>query len=238
MVVLIVAAIGCYAMSLAPVTWVVISEIFPNRIRGAAVSVAVLALWTACTVLTFTFPLSQSLLGSARHVLALCGDLRRRLLLRLAAPAGDQGQNARTNRGRAIGLSGGDRIVKVRRHEHPVGAHSCRFLAGGRAAERRHARRGHSGDRWKDRLASIAQLPAANGCGRIRTYRSESRRPTRSNFGLFDAGGWDEVFPTVDPCRVPNSAWGDRTLTDHGELWYRPWQMLEAKVVPDEAASN
>ena len=39
--VLVLAAIGCYAMSLAPVTWVVISEIFPNRIRGAAMSVAV-----------------------------------------------------------------------------------------------------------------------------------------------------------------------------------------------------
>lgn len=64
MVILIVAAIGCYATSLAPVTWVVISEIFPNRIRGAAVSVAVLALWTACTILTFTFPFLNRYLGS------------------------------------------------------------------------------------------------------------------------------------------------------------------------------
>ncbi len=64
MVVLIVAAIGCYAMSLAPVTWVVISEIFPNRIRGAAVSIAVLALWTACTILTFTFPYLNLYLGA------------------------------------------------------------------------------------------------------------------------------------------------------------------------------
>jgi sugar porter (SP) family MFS transporter len=63
MVVLIVAAIGCYAMSLAPVTWVIISEIFPNRIRGAAVSIAVLALWTACTILTFTFPYLNRYLG-------------------------------------------------------------------------------------------------------------------------------------------------------------------------------
>jgi SP family arabinose:H+ symporter-like MFS transporter len=61
---LIVAAIACYAMSLAPVTWVVIAEIFPNRIRGAAMSVAVLALWSACTVLTFTFPLLNQRLGS------------------------------------------------------------------------------------------------------------------------------------------------------------------------------
>ena len=64
MVILIVAAIACYAMSLAPVTWVVISEIFPNRIRGAAMSVAVVALWTACTILTFTFPYLNYWLGS------------------------------------------------------------------------------------------------------------------------------------------------------------------------------
>ena len=44
MLLLVLAAIGCYAMSLAPVTWVVISEIFPNRIRGAAMAVAVTAL--------------------------------------------------------------------------------------------------------------------------------------------------------------------------------------------------
>ncbi len=53
---LTLAAIGCYAMSLAPVVWVLIAEIFPNRIRGAAVSVAVSALWIACFILTFTFP--------------------------------------------------------------------------------------------------------------------------------------------------------------------------------------
>jgi sugar porter (SP) family MFS transporter len=63
---LVLAAIACYAMSLAPVTWVVISEIFPNRIRGAAMAVAVTALWLACFVLTFTFPLlKESRLGLA-----------------------------------------------------------------------------------------------------------------------------------------------------------------------------
>ena len=64
MLILVMLAIACYSMSLAPVTWVVISEIFPNRIRGAAVSVAVFALWTACTVLTFTFPLLNDWLGA------------------------------------------------------------------------------------------------------------------------------------------------------------------------------
>jgi len=58
-------AIGCYAMTLAPVTWVLISEIFPNRIRGAAVSVSVSALWIACFALTFTFPVLNRAFGSA-----------------------------------------------------------------------------------------------------------------------------------------------------------------------------
>ena len=58
--------LGCYAMSLAPVTWVLISEIFPNRIRGAAVSIAVSSLWIACFILTFTFPILNKNLGPAK----------------------------------------------------------------------------------------------------------------------------------------------------------------------------
>ncbi len=58
------AAIGCYSMSLAPVTWVLISEIFPNRIRGTAISIAVSALWIACFVLTYTFPILSHNIGT------------------------------------------------------------------------------------------------------------------------------------------------------------------------------
>ncbi len=65
MLLLVLAAIACYSMSLAPVTWVIISEIFPNRIRGAAMSVAVMALWVACFVLTYTFPILNTTLGAA-----------------------------------------------------------------------------------------------------------------------------------------------------------------------------
>lgn len=53
----LLAAIGLYATSMAPVTWVLISEIFPNRVRAKATSVAVLALWAAYFMLTFTFPI-------------------------------------------------------------------------------------------------------------------------------------------------------------------------------------
>ncbi len=65
MLLLVLGAIASYSMSLAPITWVVISEIFPNRIRGAAVAVAVAALWLACFILTYTFPLLNSHLGPA-----------------------------------------------------------------------------------------------------------------------------------------------------------------------------
>jgi sugar porter (SP) family MFS transporter len=61
----VLATLACYGFSLAPVTWVLISEIFPNRIRGAAVSVATSALWTACFILTYTFPLLNRGLGPA-----------------------------------------------------------------------------------------------------------------------------------------------------------------------------
>lgn len=65
MIVLVVAAIACYAMSLGPVTWVLLSEIFPNRVRGVAMATCTFALWVACFTLTYTFPLLNSVLGSS-----------------------------------------------------------------------------------------------------------------------------------------------------------------------------
>lgn len=62
---LVLAAIALYAMSLAPATWVVIAEIFPRQIRGEAISVATTALWIACFVLTYSFPLLNNALGAA-----------------------------------------------------------------------------------------------------------------------------------------------------------------------------
>jgi MFS family permease len=59
---LLLTAIGAYALTLAPVTWVLISEIFPNKVRGTATSIAVLSLWAAYFILTFTFPLFYNVL--------------------------------------------------------------------------------------------------------------------------------------------------------------------------------
>jgi sugar porter (SP) family MFS transporter len=62
---LTLAVIALYAMSLAPITWVLLSEIFPTRVRGLAMSVSVSALWIACFGVTFTFPLLNKVLGAA-----------------------------------------------------------------------------------------------------------------------------------------------------------------------------
>ena len=60
----VLLAIAMYAMSLAPVTWVMISEIFPNKIRGLASSVAIVCLWGAFFILVFTFPILAEVLGT------------------------------------------------------------------------------------------------------------------------------------------------------------------------------
>ncbi len=65
LLIMVVSAIACYAMSLAPVTWVVLSEIFPNRMRGTAMSIATFSLWAACFILTYTFPLLNQLLKAS-----------------------------------------------------------------------------------------------------------------------------------------------------------------------------
>ncbi len=61
----VVLGIGIYAMSLAPITWVVLSEIFPNKIRGTAMAVATSSLWVASFVLTYTIPLLNSALNAS-----------------------------------------------------------------------------------------------------------------------------------------------------------------------------
>lgn len=64
MIVLVVLAIGCYAMTLGPCTWVLISEIFPDRVRGVGVATCTFALWVGSSTLTYTFPFLNRGLGS------------------------------------------------------------------------------------------------------------------------------------------------------------------------------
>ena len=62
--ILVLSAIALYATSLAPVTWVLITEIFPNHIRGVGISIATVSLWGAYFILVFTFPVLAKNLGT------------------------------------------------------------------------------------------------------------------------------------------------------------------------------
>ena len=62
-VILTLASVAVYSLTLAPVVWVILSEIFPNRIRGAAMSLAAVSLWIGNFSLTFTFPSIKENLG-------------------------------------------------------------------------------------------------------------------------------------------------------------------------------
>jgi predicted MFS family arabinose efflux permease len=62
-VILTLASVAFYSLTLAPVLWVILSEIFPNRIRGAAMSVAAVAHWVGNFTLTFSFPAIKENLG-------------------------------------------------------------------------------------------------------------------------------------------------------------------------------
>jgi len=60
---LMILCTASFAVGLGPGVWVVLSEIFPTRIRGRAMSIATVSLWIACVALTFTFLSIASALG-------------------------------------------------------------------------------------------------------------------------------------------------------------------------------
>jgi len=55
----ILGYIACFALSVGPVTWVILSEIFPTRIRGRAMAIATVCLWVANYVVSQTFPMME-----------------------------------------------------------------------------------------------------------------------------------------------------------------------------------
>ncbi|WP_018615564.1 sugar porter family MFS transporter [Segetibacter koreensis] len=56
--------IFCYAFSLGPVQWVIMSEIYPNQIRAKAMTVATMSLWIAATVVAQIFPWMLETIGA------------------------------------------------------------------------------------------------------------------------------------------------------------------------------
>ncbi len=61
---LLLGAIAFYAFTLAPITWVLLAELFPNRIRGAAMAISVFTLWFTCWALAQVFPMMNKQLGT------------------------------------------------------------------------------------------------------------------------------------------------------------------------------
>jgi hypothetical protein len=55
--------LACFAFSLGPLPWVFMAEIFPTRVRGLAVSIATLSLWSVNTVICLSFPTLAQKLG-------------------------------------------------------------------------------------------------------------------------------------------------------------------------------
>ena len=52
---LILVYVACFAVGLGPATWVLMSELFPTRVRGRAMSLATISLWAACLLVSSTF---------------------------------------------------------------------------------------------------------------------------------------------------------------------------------------
>ncbi|MGE5570854.1 MAG: sugar porter family MFS transporter [Rhodospirillales bacterium] len=50
-----VCCVAGFAVGMGPGVWVVLAEIFPTRVRGRAMSIATISLWTACVALTMTY---------------------------------------------------------------------------------------------------------------------------------------------------------------------------------------
>jgi SP family sugar:H+ symporter-like MFS transporter len=64
-----------FGMSWGPVVWVLLGEMFPNRIRAAALGLAAAGQWTANWLITVTFPELRNHLGAAYGFYALCATL-------------------------------------------------------------------------------------------------------------------------------------------------------------------
>jgi SP family xylose:H+ symportor-like MFS transporter len=62
--------IACFALSVGPITWVVLSELFPTALRNRAMAIATMALWLANFGVSQTFPMldqSKYLISRFNH---------------------------------------------------------------------------------------------------------------------------------------------------------------------------
>ncbi|MHC1767796.1 MAG: sugar porter family MFS transporter [Verrucomicrobiia bacterium] len=69
--------VAAFAVAMGPIPWIVNSEIFPTKLRGRAMSVAIFCLWLADWIVTQTFPMLRESIGPAKTfwVYAFCSLL-------------------------------------------------------------------------------------------------------------------------------------------------------------------
>lgn len=75
LLVFVLGYIACFALSVGPVTWVILSEIFPTKIRGRAMGIATVCLWLANSLVSQTFPMldeSPGLIALFKHAFPFC----------------------------------------------------------------------------------------------------------------------------------------------------------------------
>lgn len=65
LIVFILIFIACFAFSLGPVVWVLLSEIYPTKIRGRAMSIATVATWIGTSIIGQLIPISLEGIGPA-----------------------------------------------------------------------------------------------------------------------------------------------------------------------------
>lgn len=105
---------ACIAFSICAVIWVLTPEIFPNRVRGRAVSIATLMNWGTNSISTFLFPWYVATFGMHTGFFHLQRNLSRCHSLLLAAGPGNQGQKPGGNR---AALDGSTRMCPLRKAE-------------------------------------------------------------------------------------------------------------------------
>ncbi|MEI7533542.1 MAG: sugar porter family MFS transporter [Verrucomicrobiae bacterium] len=53
----VIGFIAAFSMALGPIGWLFCSEIFPNKVRGRAMSIAAFTVWVSCYIVAQTFPM-------------------------------------------------------------------------------------------------------------------------------------------------------------------------------------
>lgn len=67
--ILILGFVGIFQMTWGPIAWVVVSELFPNKIRGQAVAIAITLLWSANWLASSTFPPLNDAFGAGTFLI-------------------------------------------------------------------------------------------------------------------------------------------------------------------------